>query len=460
MDNKMSTKIVIIGSFIAIVILIVAQVLAGLIASGFSLVKLPEGICNIIAGVLYLGLAYLFLQLLIKKVFKNAPKEFGIPSFHIKGRWLIVAVLLPLVVKMIYLLAFEGEYISSGMNNSEIFSTLSAGIVFTGIAAGFVEEMVFRGIILNLLKSRWNTLVAVLVPSVLFGFVHILGMNFSIGSCLLVLLAGTMVGIMFSMIALESGSVWNSGIVHAIWNIVIIGGGLSINQTADEYSVMTYVLKSKSFAFTGGEFGIESSVVSLLGYIVVTLIAIYMMKRAKNSYFAVGGISMLIETERLIITEFTMDMAQIVQENSVDEDNKRFVPDEVWESVEEVEETLEFLISQYGSFEGPLVYPIIVKKNNDNVGYVQLVPIEDGMWELGYHIAKRCTGNGYATEAVRAFLPVIAKAANLTEIYGICLAENKASVAVMEKCGFINVYSGMGLYQGADRDIIKNVWKM
>lgn len=92
---------------------------------------------------------------------------------------------------------------------------------------------------------------------------------------------------------------------------------------------------------------------------------------------------MLIETERLIITEFTMDMAQVVQENSVDEDNKKFVPDEVWKSVEEVEETLEFLIAQYGSFEGPLVYPIIVKENNDNIGYVQLVPIEDGMWEIG-----------------------------------------------------------------------------
>ena len=43
---------------------------------------------------------------------------------------------------------------------------------------------------------------------------------------------------------------------------------------------------------------------------------------------------MLIETERLIITEFTMDMAQVVQENSVDEDTTKFVPDEVWESVE------------------------------------------------------------------------------------------------------------------------------
>ena len=30
-------------------------------------------------------------------------------------------------------------------------------------------------------------------------------------------------------------------------------------------------------------------------------------------------------------------------------------------------------------------------------------------------------------EAVRAFLPVIAKAANVTEIYGICLAENKVA---------------------------------
>ena len=115
-----------------------------------------------------------------------------------------------------------------------------------------------------------------------------------------------------------------------------------------------------------------------------------------------------------------MDMAQVVQENSVDEDNKKFVPDEVWESVEEVEETLKFLIAQYGSFEGPLVYPIIVKENNDNIGYVQLVPIEDGMWEIGYHIAKRCTGNGFATEALRAFLPVIAKMANVPFDFRSC----------------------------------------
>lgn len=41
-----------------------------------------------------------------------------------------------------------------------------------------------------------------------------------------------------------------------------------------------------------------------------------------------------IETDRLMITEFTPDMAQAVHENSLDEDNRRFVPDEVFETVE------------------------------------------------------------------------------------------------------------------------------
>ena len=168
---------------------------------------------------------------------------------------------------------------------------------------------------------------------------------------------------------------------------------------------------------------------------------------------------MTLETKRLTITEFTLDMAQIVQENSVDEDNKRFVPDEVWETVEEAEETLDFLISQYGAFDGPLVYPIIVKETKANIGYVQLCPIDDDKWEVGYHIAKKYTGSGYATEAVKAFLPVIAKQAGISEVYGICLAENKASLAVMKKCGFENLFTGIGLYQGAEREIVKNVWR-
>lgn len=75
---------------------------------------------------------------------------------------------------------------------------------------------------------------------------------------------------------------WNNGLVHAIWNIVIIGGGLSIGEEADSYSVMSYVLDSKAFAITGGEFGVESSVVALIAYIVVAVFAFVMIKKKRK----------------------------------------------------------------------------------------------------------------------------------------------------------------------------------
>ena len=77
---------------------------------------------------------------------------------------------------------------------------------------------------------------------------------------------------------------------------------------------------------------------------------------------------MRIETERLVITEFTPDMAQAVHENSLDEDNRKFVPDEVFETVEEARETIGFLISQYGGTAGPLAYPVLTKAGGANIG--------------------------------------------------------------------------------------------
>ena len=59
----MSTKKAIGISFVAIFILIIAQIIAQVIASVFVIIKIPYGICNIIAGIIYVGLtllSYLF----------------------------------------------------------------------------------------------------------------------------------------------------------------------------------------------------------------------------------------------------------------------------------------------------------------------------------------------------------------------------------------------------------------
>ncbi len=100
-------------------------------------------------------------------------------------------------------------------------------------------------------------------------------------------------------------------------------------------------------------------------------------------------------------------MAETVHLNSLDEDNRKFVPDEVFETIQEAQDTINFLIECYKGTSGPFVYPILLD-NGNNIGYVQAVPIDDE-WEVGYHIAKKYTCKGYATEALRAFVPFIIK---------------------------------------------------
>lgn len=167
---------------------------------------------------------------------------------------------------------------------------------------------------------------------------------------------------------------------------------------------------------------------------------------------------MRLETERLIITEFDLSMAEVVHKNSLDEDNRRFVPDEVFETVEDARETIEFLMGCYGSGEGPLVYPVLTK-SGANIGYVQLVPIEEG-FEVGYHIAKEYTGKGYATESLQALLEYVRAEKKLDKVYGICVSENVASKKVLEKCRFEKEYEGAGEYQGNPADIARYVRRL
>lgn len=166
---------------------------------------------------------------------------------------------------------------------------------------------------------------------------------------------------------------------------------------------------------------------------------------------------MNIETKRLIITDFNLTMAEDVHKNSLDEDNRRFVPDEVFETVEEAKETIEYLMSVYETGDGPLVHPVLLK-DGTNIGYVQLVPMEEG-FEVGYHIGKNYTGRGYATEALAAFLAEMMEKKQLEKVFGICVSENVASKKVMEKCGFRKEYEGMGAYQGEMRQIARYVFK-
>ncbi len=163
-----------------------------------------------------------------------------------------------------------------------------------------------------------------------------------------------------------------------------------------------------------------------------------------------------IETDRLIITEFDENMAEDVHINSLDEDIRKYVPDEVFETVAVARDTIMFLMDCYKGSEGPFVYPIL-SKSGENIGYVQAAPIDEE-WEVGYHIASKYTQQGYASEALGAFVPIIMKQLGINHIWGITRGDNIASCKVLKKCAFTLHYKGTGKYLGENYELCKYLY--
>ena len=207
-------------SLLSIVILIAAQTAAVGIGELIYFVGAPAALGNGAAAVLYPVLALLGLRVLCRRVLKESPAAYRITPPRLKAVWCVSAVLLPALVCGIYLLLPGHWATAEGQADTGVMIT--SGILFTGFAAGIVEEAVFRGVLMSALERRWGCGIAVLVPSVLFGALHIIGNDLDALSMVQLVAAGTMVGVMFSLVACESGNIWNGALMHGVWNSILL----------------------------------------------------------------------------------------------------------------------------------------------------------------------------------------------------------------------------------------------
>ncbi len=279
--KQLSTLQAIIGILFSIVILVIAQLLAFSISEIPLRLGIPSSLCNIIAGILYVALTLFGVNILSNKVLKVSLLELRIPKFSLKGIWVIAAVLMPMIVLILSMIT-GGHWKINLFGTETTLEIITSAIVFYGLAAGVVEEVVFRGVIMGCLERRFNIWIAVIIPSILFGVVHIIGNELDFLSVIQLLIAGSIVGILFSLVAYESNSIWNNAMIHAVWNMVIIGGILHIGSEADGNSILNFVLKNKSFLISGGDFGIEASVISILAYLIFIILAIVLLKKKEN----------------------------------------------------------------------------------------------------------------------------------------------------------------------------------
>lgn len=141
------------------------------------------------------------------------------------------------------------------------------------------EEILTRGWLMNVLGARYNVATGLIISSSIFGILH--GLN--TGVTILAIINIILVGLFLGIYVIRTNNIWGVCGLHAAWNWSqgnIFGFAVS-GQSADTGSLMHLKLIGAEW-FTGGSFGPEagvaSTVVLLLGILIVCLIPIDKIK--------------------------------------------------------------------------------------------------------------------------------------------------------------------------------------
>ncbi len=273
MSEKFSTKKTILLIVVSFVLYLVGALLSSFCMDLLFKVLTFENrtVYSILRHISDFAFVFLLLWLCIYKFFHLTFEDFGI-NLHFKWWGPVTAIVVPAYMVIVYLIA--GKLTINEHSPAEIVLLILNSLTL-GLQSGFLEEMLFRGIFMKSLENRWNKTLAIWAPSLFFSLVHIPGMSsFSVLGILVLIVAGTMVGVMFSMAAYKGTSIANSAIIHAIWNFTLIAYVFDITQGMPEYTnvIFSISLSTNNIFITGGEFGIEASIFAILAYVVVSLI--------------------------------------------------------------------------------------------------------------------------------------------------------------------------------------------
>ncbi|MCR5061658.1 MAG: CPBP family intramembrane metalloprotease [Treponema sp.] len=280
MTEKLSTKKTILLIVVSFVLYLAGAFLSSVCMDLlFKVVSFKyHALYSIIRYIFNLVVVLVLLWLCIYKIFRMKFEDFGI---NLKFKWwgIVAAILIPAYMVCVYL--FIGK-LTVNKHTAIVNILLILSSLFLGLQSGFLEEILFRGIFMKSLESRWNKKVAVLAPSLLFSLAHIPGLpSFSVLGILVLIVAGTMVGVMFSMVAYKGNSIANSAIIHAVWNFTLIADIFNIapKGAGNSSAIFSITLPTNNIFISGADFGIEASIFAIIAYVVGSLI--FMQKKRK-----------------------------------------------------------------------------------------------------------------------------------------------------------------------------------
>jgi ribosomal-protein-alanine N-acetyltransferase len=150
----------------------------------------------------------------------------------------------------------------------------------------------------------------------------------------------------------------------------------------------------------------------------------------------VFGTFPILETERLLLRQITLDDAEDIFEYAVDPEMAKYVS---WDPHTSIEDSIHFIHAMIKKYERICLsdWGIVYKENNKFMGTCGY-----GWWssaharaEIGYALSKKYWNRGLMTEALRKVVTFGFEKMKLNRIEARCFIANRASEKVMQKIG-------------------------
>ena len=147
--------------------------------------------------------------------------------------------------------------------------------------------------------------------------------------------------------------------------------------------------------------------------------------------------NIILETPRLILREFVPeDLAGLYR--LYEESDTRYIDPLSKDPDEELVVLKNYIHYIYG-FYGFGLWAVCLKETGELIGRCGLHVMfigDDGEYELGYMVSRKCEGQGYAAEAVKAILEYADEELEAPRVVIKVHEENKRSIRFAEKIGF------------------------
>ncbi|MEU5272180.1 CPBP family intramembrane glutamic endopeptidase [Streptomyces hygroscopicus] len=158
------------------------------------------------------------------------------------------------------------------------FGSLTGAVGLVGFMTGaaVTEELMFRGLLFRLVERGLGTYIALVLSGVVFGAAHLLNKDATLlGAAAIAIEAGGMLAAAYA----ATRSLWLPIGLHFGWNFAESGiFGTEVSGNGDTHGLMD-ASTSGAELITGGEFGPEASVYSVLFGALLTIAFLWLARR-------------------------------------------------------------------------------------------------------------------------------------------------------------------------------------